>query len=46
MKVKTLIFPEVNKFEISELTLGQIGKEDIKVRTIISAISPKQKDGF
>ncbi|MCM8804836.1 MAG: zinc-binding dehydrogenase [Candidatus Omnitrophica bacterium] len=40
MKTKVLIFPEANRFEVSELTLEQMSEDDIKVRTIISAISP------
>ncbi|HOK57030.1 MAG TPA: zinc-binding dehydrogenase [bacterium] len=40
MKIKALIYQEANKFEISELTLDEMKDEDIKVKTIISAISP------
>lgn len=40
MKIKALVFPSENKFEIYELTLDEMREDDIKVKTIISAISP------
>ncbi len=40
MKIKALVFLEVNKFEVKELTLDKMKDDDIKVKTIISAISP------
>lgn len=40
MKIKALAFPSENKFEICELTLDEMREDDIKVKTIISAISP------
>jgi 2-desacetyl-2-hydroxyethyl bacteriochlorophyllide A dehydrogenase len=40
MKIKALVFTDVNKFEIKQLTLDEMRDDDIKVKTIISAISP------
>ncbi|MCX7917729.1 MAG: zinc-binding dehydrogenase [bacterium] len=40
MKIKALIYTDVNKFEVGDLTLDEMKEDDIKVKTIISAISP------
>ena len=40
MKTRAVMFPEANRFELTELTLGEPGPSDIVVRTLVSAISP------
>jgi len=40
MKTKAGVFSEANKFEMRELTLEEMGPQDIGVRTLVSAISP------
>jgi len=40
MKTKAVIFPEANRFELTELALEQPGPADIVVRTLVTAISP------
>lgn len=40
MKTKAIVFPKVNTYEVKELTLPNLGSEDISVRTLVSAISP------
>ncbi|HOV22435.1 MAG TPA: zinc-binding dehydrogenase [bacterium] len=40
MKTKAVVFTRENEIELKELTLEDIGKDDIGVRTIITAISP------
>lgn len=40
MKTLAVVFPEANRFELAELTLGDPGPSDIVVRTLVSAISP------
>lgn len=40
MKTKAVVFPEAEKFDITDLTLDEMGDNDICVRTLVSAISP------
>ena len=40
MKTKAVVFPEAEKFEMVDLTLDEMGPGDIRVRTLVSAISP------
>lgn len=40
MKIKAVVFPEKDKYEVRELTLPPPGPEDIEVKTLVSAISP------
>ncbi len=40
MKIKAVVFPEADRYEIRELTLKEPGPDDIVVETIVSAISP------
>ncbi len=40
MKTKAVVFPEENKFELTEITLPDPGPEDIVVKTLVTAISP------
>ncbi|MBT9142521.1 MAG: L-threonine 3-dehydrogenase [Syntrophomonadaceae bacterium] len=40
MKTQAVIFPEPNKFELTELELEEPGPKDIQVKTLVSAISP------
>ena len=40
MKTQAVVFPEADRFEVTELTLAEPGPGDIVVRTLVSAISP------
>ncbi len=40
LKTSAVIFPEANKFEMTELLLESPGPTDVVVRTLVSAISP------
>ena len=40
MKTQGVVFPEVNKYEVREFTLDDLGARDIRVRTLATAISP------
>ena len=40
MRTKAVVFPEVNRFEITQLQLEKPGPSDIIVKTLVSAISP------
>lgn len=40
LKTQAVIFPEANKFEMTELQLEAPGARDLVVRTLVSAISP------
>lgn len=40
MKMKAVVFPKADTFEVRELTLPEPGPGDIVVRTVITAISP------
>lgn len=40
MKTKAVVFPEANRFEITQLQLEKPGPGDIIVKTLVSAISP------
>ncbi|MFH0797128.1 MAG: zinc-binding dehydrogenase [Candidatus Omnitrophota bacterium] len=40
MKTQAIVFPEPNKFEMTELELEEPGPKDIVVKTLLSAISP------
>ena len=40
MKIKAVVFPKADTFELRELTLPEPGPGDILVRTLVTAISP------
>jgi len=40
MKTKMVVFPAANSFEMREVTLDEMGPNDICVRTLVSSISP------
>ena len=40
MKTQAVIFPEANSYEITTLTLDEMGQEDVLVRTLTTAVSP------
>lgn len=40
LKTKAVVFPEANRFEMTELELEEPGPEDIVVRTLVTSISP------
>ncbi len=40
MKVKAVVFPAADKYEIQALTLSEPGPSDVTVRTVITAVSP------
>lgn len=40
MKTKAVVFPEADKFEVQEITLPEVGPNDILVKTLVTAISP------
>jgi 2-desacetyl-2-hydroxyethyl bacteriochlorophyllide A dehydrogenase len=40
MKTQALVFPKANEYRVVPLTLAAPGKEDIVVRTLVTAISP------
>jgi len=40
MKTQAVVFPEPDKFEMTELELEESGPKDIVVKTLVSAISP------
>ena len=46
MKTKAVVFPEVDKFEVREITLPEVGANDILVRTLVTAISPGTERWF
>ena len=46
MKTKAVVFPAVDKFEIREITLPEVGANDILVRTLATAISPGTERWF
>jgi len=39
-KMEAVVFPQAERFEMRELTLKDMGPEDIGVRTLVTAISP------
>lgn len=39
-QTKAVVFPEAGKFEVREITLSELGPEDILVKTLVTAISP------
>ena len=46
MKTKAVVFPEVDKFEMREITLPKVEAGDILVRTLVTAISPGTERWF
>ena len=40
MKTTAVVFPETDKFDITELSLAEPGPGDVVVRTLVTAISP------
>lgn len=40
MKTDAIVFPQVNKYEMQQLTLDDLGASDVVVKTLMTAISP------
>ncbi|MCK5804018.1 MAG: zinc-binding dehydrogenase, partial [Lentisphaeria bacterium] len=40
MKTKAIYYPEVNAYDVCELTLDEMGAADVRVRTLVTAVSP------
>ncbi len=40
MKTKAVVFPQADSYEVREITLDNMGPDDVFVRTLVTAISP------
>ena len=40
MRTKAVVFPEADRYQLTEVTLDEMRPDDISVRTLVSAISP------